>query len=94
MGNKTIAWMNMNHQFFQKVYTKIKEINELGEGSKDPQKGALIDIATNLKVDIDNIIISYIISKNTLNKLDQFDSETHENLMYHQSKALSKLYEK
>lgn len=94
MGNKTIVWMNMNHQFFQNVYDKIKKINKLGEDSDNPQKGSLIDIATKLKVDIDNIIISYIISKNTLDKLDQFDLETHENLIYHQSKALGKLYNK
>jgi len=84
----------MNHDFFQNVYDKIKKINKFGEGSDDPQKSSLIDIATNLKVDIDNIIIAYIISKNTLNKLEQFDSETHENLMYHLSNALRKLYNK
>ena len=58
------------------------------------EKTNLINIATDLKIDIDNIIIAYVISRNTLNKLDQFDSETHENLIYHQSKALKKLYQK
>ena len=62
--------------------------------STDPEKTNLINIATDLKIDIDNIIIAYVISRNTLNKLDQFDSETHENLIYHQSKALKKLYQK
>ena len=92
MGNKTIVWMNMNHDFFQNVYSKIKEINQIGVNSKDPEKSNLISIATKLKVDIDNIIIAYVISRNTLEKLNEFSSETHENLIYHQSKALKKLY--
>jgi hypothetical protein len=94
MGNKTIVWMNMNHDFFQNVYSKIKQINEIGMGSTDPEKSNLVNIATELKVDIDNIIIAYVTSRNILTKLEQFDSETHENLIYHQSKALKKLYQK
>ena len=94
MGNKTVVWMNMNHDFFQNVYSKIIEINKIGTSSTDPEKSNLIDIATELKVEIDNMIIAYVTSRNILTKLEQYDSETHESLIYHQSIALKKLYQK
>ena len=93
MGNKTIVWMNMNHSFFQNLYEKINKISELSTDSKDPVKGTLIDIASDLKMDIDNILISYISARNVLIKLDEINAESHENLIYHQSKTLKKLYD-
>ena len=93
MGNKTIVWMNMNHSFFQNLYEKIKKISELSTDSKDPVKGTLIDIASDLKMDIDNILISYISARNVLIKLDEINAESHGNLIYHQSKTLKKLYD-
>ena len=93
MGNKTVVWMNMNHSFFQTLYSKIKALKELSDDSKDPVKGTLVDIASNLKIDIDNILISHILARNNLIKLGSFDAEKSEDLIYHQSQALKKIYD-
>mgnify|MGYP001340032499 CR=1 FL=1 len=92
LGNKTVVWLNMKHDFFQKSYHKIKEINTLADKSDDPEKTNLVNIATDLKIDIDNMIISYVMSRNILNKLGQFDDDVQNDLMYQWSQALRKLY--
>ena len=92
LGNKTVVWLNMKHDFFQKSYHKIKEINTLAGKSDDPEKTTLVNIATDLKIDIDNIILSYVMSRNILNKLGQFDDDVQNDLMYQWSQSLRKLY--
>ena len=100
-GNKTVVWLNLNHQFFQKVYDKLKEINELAEGSVDPDKSKLVDLASQLKTDIDNLIISYTDSQNSLAKHYEGDQDLSnemydavELLMINWSLCLRKLYRK
>ena len=58
----------------------------------DRDKNSL-HIASDLKMDIDNILISYISARNVLIKLDEINAESHGNLIYHQSKSLKKLYD-
>jgi len=92
LGNKTIVWLNMNHQFFQQVYDKLKEIDELAKGSVDPDKSKLIDLASELKTDIDNLIISYTDTHNNLIKTEEGISDPLEKLMIGWSLCLRKLY--
>lgn len=92
LGNKTVVWLNMNHQFFQQVYDRLKKIDELAKGSIDPDKSKLIDIASELKTDIDNLIISYTDTHNNLIKTEEGLSDPLEKLLIGWSLCLRKLY--
>lgn len=92
LGNKTIVWLNYNHKFFQEIYGKLKEIDKLAQGSKDPVKSKLVELASNLKTDIDNLIISYTDTQNNLIKTDPTIEDPLEKLMVYWSLCLRKLY--
>jgi len=94
LGNKTVVWLNMNHQFFQHVYDRLQEIDKLAQGSVDPDKSKLIDLASELKNDIDNLIISYTDTHNNLIKTEHDISDPLEKLMIGWSLCLRKLYRK
>lgn len=92
LGNKTVVWFNMNHKFFQQVYQRLQEIEKLAQGSADPDKSKLVELASELKTDIDNLIISYTDSQNNLVKTDESASDQLEKLMLSWSLCLRKLY--
>jgi hypothetical protein len=92
LGNKTVVWFNMNHTFFQQVYDRLKKIDTLAQGSIDPDKSKLVDLASKLKTDIDNLIISFTDSRNNLVKTDESASDQLELLMLTWSLSLRKLY--
>jgi hypothetical protein len=92
LGNKTVVWLNMNHKFFQQIYDRLKEIDTLAQGSADPDKSKLVELASQLKTDIDNLIISYADSQNNLVKTDENAADQLEKLMLSWSLCLRKLY--
>ena len=92
LGNKTVVWLNMNHQFFLHVYDRLKEIDKLAKDSVDPDKSKLIELASELKTDIDNLIISYTDTHNNLIKTEKDISDPLEKLMIGWSLCLRKLY--
>jgi hypothetical protein len=94
LGNKTVVWFNMNHKFFQQVYERLQEIEKLAQGSADPDKSKLVELASELKTDIDNLIISYTDSHNNLVKTDESASDQLEKLMLNWSLCLRKLCKK
>jgi len=95
LGSKTVVWLNNNHIFFQEVFKKLKEIDELAQGSQDPIKTKLVELASSLKIDIDRLIISYTDTQNNLIKTEPTGIDTSlEKLILGWSLTLRRLYEK
>ena len=91
LGNKTIVWFNMNHIFFQKIYDRLKEVEKIAQDSIDPDKSRLVELASKLKTDIDNLILSYTDSQNTVVQTNQDSYNILEKLMLNWSLCLRKL---
>ena len=91
LGNKTVVWFNMNHQFFRQVYDRLVEIDTLANGSEDPVKSKLVELASKLKTDIDNLILSYTDAQNNVVKVNQDLADPLEKLMLNWSYCLTKL---
>jgi len=93
IGNKTVVWLNTNHQFFQNLYDKIKNLGEPPNG-ENIDKEELVNIASDLKTDIDNMIIAFTDSYNDLTKSDVNEnvSVILEKLLMNWSFCLRRLY--
>lgn len=95
IGNKTVVWLNTNHQFFQNLYGRIKNLGDLSKES-NPDKEKIVNIASDLKTDIDNMIIGFTDSHNDITKsdVDENVSVTLEKLLINWSFCLRRLYKK
>ena len=93
IGSKTVTWLNLNHKFFQSVYDRIRIFGDMAQEEKT-DRDELIEIASELKTDIDNLIIAFTDSVNQVTKTDDEEkiSITVENLVMGWSRCLRRLY--
>ncbi len=61
LGKKVITY-NLRHAFFSSVYDKLAEVKKIGE-ELDPKDARLVEIANELKDDIDYLIYAFADSK-------------------------------
>lgn len=90
---KKVVFYNLNHAFFKSIYDKLKTVQEIGEKT-NPKDHELIDVANEMKLDIDQLIFAYADSKYELETPDipQNISHTLDDLLSIWSQQLRKIY--
>jgi len=95
LGKKLITY-NLKHVFFKNVYDKLHEVDELAKVVKKPEDTRLIEIANELKIDIDFLIFAFADSKyditGEIGSKSQNVDDTMEDLEINWSDKLRRVY--
>lgn len=92
VGKKVVHY-NMNHPFFLAINERINDIKKIAEAN-NPENAELLEIAKNLKTDLDNLIYAYAEGTYDLDDLTRMQKvgETIDEHMFKWSYHLRKTY--